>query len=338
MLMKEKKIVTRKHVAEKADVSLAVVSRVLNNSGYVESKKRERVRKIAKELGYNPNPVALSLKKNRTKQLLYYVRDMNNYYYMDMYKGMSDYAASKGYVFILGGYLDAQRVGALMVDGILLPSEFETGQDFLENIHVPVVAATYGAPINTTVHTVDADVETAVQVAIDHLRQLGHRRIAFISYYTSNSLDPRLGAFEKIMSGELGARLNDYILGVPEAVDPTKEVLFFELGEIASQQFLERRLDATAIVCFNDDMAISAMSYLQQAGYSIPGDISIIGIDGHIGGKYSSPPLTTVCINPREHGKQCARMLIRLIEGKDVDNETTISSSLIVRKSTDRIR
>ena len=92
----DKKPVTRKDIAELCEVSISVVSRALNNSGYVEESKRKKIIATAERLGYVPQPVAMSLQERRTKQLLYYCKDLNNEYYLDMYRGMCQ-AANEGY-------------------------------------------------------------------------------------------------------------------------------------------------------------------------------------------------------------------------------------------------
>ena len=84
----DKKPVTRKDIAELCKVSISVVSRALNNSGYVEESKRKKIIATAERLGYVPQPVAMSLQERRTKQILYYCKDLSNGYYIDMYRGM----------------------------------------------------------------------------------------------------------------------------------------------------------------------------------------------------------------------------------------------------------
>ena len=91
---------TRKDIAELCGVSVSVVSRALNNSGYVEESKRRKIIETAEKLNYIPQPVAMSLQERRTKQLLYYCKDLSNEYYVDMYRGRDT-----------------------MVDGIIMPNE-----------------------------------------------------------------------------------------------------------------------------------------------------------------------------------------------------------------------
>lgn len=119
----DKKPVTRKDIAELCEVSISVVSRALNNSGYVEESKRKKIIATAEKLGYVPQPVAMSLQERRTKQLLYYCKDLNNEYYLDMYRGMCQAANERGYLVTVSGVMKFERIKDTMVDGIIMPNE-----------------------------------------------------------------------------------------------------------------------------------------------------------------------------------------------------------------------
>ena len=324
-------MVTRKDVAEKAGVSPAVVSRVLNDSGYVAEEKRKRVLKVVKSLGYSPNPVAVSLKTNRTKQILYYVKDLSNNYFREMYKGMAEYAASKNYIFVLAGYLEPEGIGRLMVDGVLFPTEDQVRKSIIESLTVPYVAAGYGVPEPSETKTVYTDTRMAIDLACEHLRSLGHRRIAYACPSIATFNETRLKRFLDITGYEPGS---PYILGAPYGMDNLHDVNHFELGIVGARQFLEKKLDATGIICFNDDIAIGLMSHLQKNGVHIPDDVSVVGIDGLMEGKYTSPPLTSVCLEMNRHGKECARVLISMIEGHEDVTPRTIAPKLIIRESS----
>ena len=99
-------IITRKDIAEKAGVSVSVVSRALNNSGYVEAEKKERILQIAQELGYAPNPVAMSLASRRTRQILFYCKDLKNAFNIEVYEGMMQAAKKRNYMVVFNGDTD----------------------------------------------------------------------------------------------------------------------------------------------------------------------------------------------------------------------------------------
>ncbi len=311
-----------------------MVSRVLNNSGYVAQEKRERVLQVVKELNYKPHPVAVSLKNAKTHQILYYVRDLSNIYYMEMYKGMVEYSSQRGYNFLISGHLDFQQINSLMVDGVLLPTESYTTQENLDQIRVPVLAAAYKSPVNPSVPHVDADVETAMTQAVAHLKALGHSRIAYLSMNRCWVNDPRQKCFFRSTVDFWGPGELAPMFGPEYEAEPDYDVNYYEVGILCARQFLESTCGATAVVCFNDDMAIGFMGHLQGLGVRIPADLSVIGIDGHFGGQYCFPPLTTVSIEPHRHGVECARGLIDLIEGRESQALGVVPCRLIVRQST----
>ena len=184
-------VANRKQVAEKAGVSVAAVSRVLNNSGYVSPEKRELVLRVVREMHYEPNPIAVSLKNNRTHQLLFYIRDLSNNYYMEMYKGMSEYAYDNGYMFIISGGFSSKQIKTLMDDGVLLPFQDLSAPAYAGDLHIPTVAVTYGNEIDKNVVHVEVKVADAMKLAIGYLRSMGHSRIAYVSTSKDDYADPR---------------------------------------------------------------------------------------------------------------------------------------------------
>lgn len=329
-------MVTRNEVAIKAGVSVATVSRVMNASDLVSEQKREIVLQVAKELGYYLNPVAVSLKKNKTHQLLYYVRDISNYYYMEMYKGMLDYGKENGYMFIITGNLNYEQIGVLMVDGVVLPTEFFAASEFTGNMRIPVIIASHGKIVENDIVHVVVDSSIALGIAVKYLHSMGHSRIAYGSLNKDAIDEPRQQTYRELMLPIMGETLNDYILGSSYFDETTNEIDYFNIGIIAGKQFVDKKCDATAIICFNDDVATGFMSYIQSQGIKVPQDLSVVGIDGHSVGAFTSPPLTTISISPYQHGVECARMLIGLIEGKEV-KQNPVDIMLIERASVRKI-
>ena len=123
-------MVTRKEVALRAGVSVSVVSRAMNNSGYVEAEKKKRILAIAEELGYYPHPVAEALQKRRTKQILFFCKDLKNSFYIDMYRGMVEAAGKRDYMVVFNGSMDFEKIRNAMIDGIIMPNRY-FGKAFL---------------------------------------------------------------------------------------------------------------------------------------------------------------------------------------------------------------
>ena len=317
---------------------MPVVSRVLNNSGYVAEEKRERVLQAVKDLHYKPNPVARSLKSNRTNQILFYIRDLSNNYYVDMYKGMMDAATEAGFNVIISGNLDIEQIANLMVDGVIFPYEDVATVKELQRIKVPMVAAGYNRA-NPHVETrINVDLAKAVAIALDHLNSLGHLHIGFADWELDR-YDQRLETFRKIrqdLCHAVSPVFASTLMGNP-LIQPHGEVNYFEAGIEAAKQYLKGERKVTGILCLNDDIAIGLMSHLQGAGLRIPDDLSVVGIDDHFSTAYTSPPLTTVSINPVLHGRECALAVIDLIEGREVRSLDQIPCELVIRKSTGRV-
>ena len=336
-------MITRKDVANKAGVSVTIVSRVLNNSGYVAKEKREAVRKAVKELNYRPNPVALSLKKNRTRQILYYVSDLSNYFYMELYQGMMAYALKKNYLIVVSGALQSSQISQIMIDGMILPNEYFSKDVFTQGLTIPMIVASHGLDSNPKFSNVDADTGIAMQMALDYLKNKGHKRIAYASKHKQDLENPRHQRFCDFMRSEYGDAVDQYILGRNEDEIEAQNVNYFECGRKAAQDYLIRRLEITAIVCFNDDTAIGLMSELYKHNIKIPDDLSVIGIDGQLEGQYSSPPLTSVSLNPQLQGKLCAEYLIGYLDqkkGKDIISQPrkiNVPLTLIERESVRQI-
>lgn len=131
--MSAEKNITRKDVAEKAGVSVSVVSRVLNNSGYVDKEKKKKIIKIAEQLGYIPNPIAMALQTRRTYQIIFFCNDLTGAYYNQMYHGMAKTAKERGYHLLLQKDYDFESVKKILADGIIFPTE-NVAQDYAETV------------------------------------------------------------------------------------------------------------------------------------------------------------------------------------------------------------
>ena len=330
-------MVTRKEVALRAGVSVSVVSRAMNNSGYVEAEKKKRILAIAEELGYYPHPVAEALQKRRTKQILFFCKDLKNSFYIDMYRGMVEAAGKRDYMVVFNGSMDFEKIRNAMIDGIIMPNEGIT-QHYLDtvgrNYRLPVVSASYGNAegFSRAVPRVEIDMVRVMELAVRALRENGHRRIALGMPYPFSSMDARRLSFCSLMKEVYGDRLKEYYIGVHrEDMAGDSRILsflederredgmqlmeedFFGKGELAARLFAERRL-------------------------RVPEDISIIGIDGSSARKYMDPLLTSVGLFPEKQGAKCADILLDMLEGKKVKYVSGSPVQLVKGASVRKIR
>lgn len=333
------KRVTRKDIADMLGVSVSVVSRALNNSGYVEKETRKKILSLAEQLHYTPNPIAMTLQQRRTKQIMFVCKDLHNSFNIDLYYGVLNVAEERGYMILLNGKLDFTLFRETLIDGIILSNDYAAyvyDQRCGKNYYLPAVSAGFGYryPMSKAMPVVVWDLYNGMETAIDYLRERGHKKIAYACPDSYKASDPRTIAWHYLMREELGDRLPLFHLGI-NSIDlnelPEKDMLgtveervlaqeeedFFEYGLLAAKVFLERKLDATAIVCFNDEMAFGVLQGLLRSGIRVPQDISLISFDGCYRLPQTSPRLSSVTCEPMNMGAMLADQLIRIISGEE---------------------
>lgn len=343
-------MVTRKDIAERAGVSVSVVSRAINNSGYVEKEKKRKILQIAEQLGYRPNPVAVSLSSQRTKQILFYCRELENGFNIEMYEGMLEQAHKHGYMVVLRGQLDFDSIRNVMVDGLILPNEHVTKLYLAgggRNYHLPAVSAAYGNAVQfkKSVPVIECDLWEGVHIAMKYLQERGHRRVAMIMPYGMDS-ESRSRAWRECIIGCPGICPETYYIGINKECLPGDGRLdrfeeervcdnvlipeaFFEKGRLAAEIFLERRLDATAALCFNDEMALGFYHGLTALGLRIPQDVSVMGIDGSFARRYAGKQLTTLNLHPGQIGMRCMETLLKMINGEKYSYVSRIKMDIL---------
>jgi DNA-binding LacI/PurR family transcriptional regulator len=241
----------------------------------------------------------------------------------------------------VSGGLYIERIGELLIDGLVLPTEAYTRLEYmryLRKYHIPYVVIGYGEHIPKNVYSVTVDTGLAMRKMLEYLRGRGHRRIAFIN---GNDVRPevsRNAAFRSIMAEMYRDRLENYILSSQKIGQEVGSDVFYLIGSDAAEQFAQRKLDATAVICFNDDVAVGFYSRIVKLGYRIPEDISITGFDGLALGEYLSPALTSMSLKPFEHGQKCAEVILGVLQGKRSGYKHSVDFTLIERESIRHLR
>lgn len=185
------KKITRKDIADYVGVSVSVVSRAVNNSGYVEKEKKRKIISAAKKFGYVSSKVAMSLAEQRTRIILFFCKDMDNRYNIEMFLGIRDMAATHGYMAVLNGLIGFDNVKNTLIDGIILPSEL-IAEYYLKrcgmNYNIPAVVCTYGSDykLSKSIPAVDFDMYKAIEMGVRYLRKNGHKKIAYAMPYYFN--------------------------------------------------------------------------------------------------------------------------------------------------------
>lgn len=339
-------MITRKEVAERAGVSVAAVSRVVNNSGYVRYDKRQAIEQAIHDLGYRPKSVPISMGERQTKQIMFCMNGIDDYYALEVYKGVNDYAVRENYVATMGITAHNALLSRIEVDGLILSSEIVAAQFMATVKHalpLPMVYASFGAAIHVPrqLSAVEADTYRAMEVAVECLLDHGHSRIALATPYSIDEQNPRCIAWRNMMLPILGSAVDEYAFVCSEEerapANQGKDGLF-SLGLLLGSRIAARKASVTAVVCFNDIVAMGVMHCFHELGIRVPEDVSIMGIDASSIGKMAYPSLSSVSLSPFIHGQECARILIDLIRGENVSRKTNIPIHLRVTQSIRSIK
>jgi DNA-binding LacI/PurR family transcriptional regulator len=327
-----------RHVAQRAGVSIATVSRVVNGISTVAPELAERVWNAVKEVGYVPNTQARALVSGRSRILGLVVSEITNPFFPELVQEFENLAVEQGYeVFIGSTNYDATRTEALIrrmlqrgVDGVAIMTfgiEEELIQKLVERAF-PLVFVDAG-PDLPNIRIIKVNYGEGIREAVQHLAALGHRQIAFISGpLQMRSAVARRDAFLSAMA-ELG-------LTIPPAhlVEGTHTM---EGGIKASEQLLALAELPTGIVCSNDMTAIGVLHGLHRTTQSVPLDVSVVGFDDIHLAQFMLPPLTTVRMSCKHLATAAVQALRAGIEADSPhaqQKEWPISTQLVVRQST----
>lgn len=338
-------MVTRKEVAARAGVSVAAVSRVVNNSGYVRYDKRQAVEQAIQELGYRPKLAPMVKGEKKTRQIMFCMNGIDDFYALELYKGVSDYAARENYVATMGNAICNELLSQMDIDGLILSNEIFAAQfadDIRHALSIPVVYASFGAGIRPPrqLSSVEADTYHAMEVAVECLIKRGHTRIAMATPFLIDEYNPRCVAWRNMMLPILGASVDAYAF-----ISDEKERTFvhqgpdgfFQLGLNLADRIALSRVPVTAVACFNDILAVGVLHRFHELGIRVPEDISLMGIDASSVGKMTYPSISSVSLSPFIHGQECARILFGLIRGENVSRKINIPIRLRLTQSIKRI-
>jgi LacI family transcriptional regulator len=323
-------------VAQRAGVSSATVSRVLNGSGPVKEETAKHVRQILKELNFIPNPSATTLKYGRSNTYGVIIPDLTNPFFPEFLHSLEDKLVSNDFELLIATTQSSEaklirsvrRMLMRRVDGVLImASEVATRAiEPLFDHSIPIVTIDR-RHVQEGTGDVAIQFEDAYRQAVEHLAKLGHRLIGFIGgeegIYTSRV---RQRAFERAMQSAGLSYEPEFIRVGNYRVSG---------GDAAMRSLLAARKKPTAIVTANDMTAIGAMRALHACGVSIPRDMSIVGFDGIDLGDAMYPPLTTVAVSPVELADACVRALDHLRNGVDQRGlRLSVGCSLVARGTT----
>ena len=331
--------VTITDVARAANVHASTVSRVLNGRAELSllPETRERVIAAATRLGYRPSALARGLRLRRTFTLGMLVPDITNPVFPSIIKGVEGAAHTRGYHLILCNTDDSfEREASYLrvlrewrVDGILIASSSTADSTIAElrREKVPFVLLNSASRASDDLAVVP-DNRHGVSAALDHLIQLGHRRIGLIA-----APQTTMTGQERLLAAR--AALRRHHIAHDDALVAVADSFSEVSGYRAARRLLLDGEPLTAIFCANDLIALGAIRLAREIGLVVPDDLSVVGFNDIPQSELFDPPLTTVRVPQEEMGILAAAVLIDALEGKHLARrQVMLETELIVRAST----
>jgi DNA-binding LacI/PurR family transcriptional regulator len=326
-----------KFLAEHLGLSTATVSLVINRSPSARSiphRTQERIREAARELNYRPNFMARSLRAQRSFTIGVVVPEISEGYAALVLSGIEDHLLEEGYFYFVVSH--RHRADLIEEYPRLLQQRAVEGLIAVDTacqkgVPIPVVAVSGHREVEGVTNIV-LDHALAAKLAIKHLAQLGHRKIAFIKGQEFSSDTEVRWESVREATKELSLEIHDRLVGQLDGESPSPEV-----GYGVTRKLLAAGGDFTALFAFNDISAIGAIRALREGGLRVPEDVSVVGFDDIQSAAFQNPGLTTVRQPLREMGVIAAEILLRRINAAaktPYPKAVTVEPELIVRQST----
>jgi|SRR5690625_59900 len=321
-------------VAKQAGVSIATVSRVINRPSTVAPKTRLRVEKVIEQLNYEPSSLGRNLRNLESRLLLVMIPSISNPFYFDIIKGIETEALKQNYNIMLcetdsnpereNIYFDL--VKSRMADGVISMDPTVNMEKLKEMAkrHAIIQCSEYS--IDSGIPYVSIDSISAAYLAVKHLINIGHEKIALI-----NSDKNFLYARHR-EKGFLKALKEHKIPVNPDYITYSGD-LGFNYGQRAMRRILQLEDRPTAVFAVSDVLAIGALKEIKLKGLEVPRDIAVVGFDKIDFSNMTNPTLTTISQPMYEMGEVAARMLMDKIKGNQVES-VILDHELVIREST----
>lgn len=329
-----------KDVAKEAGVAVNTVSSILNSrkDSWASEETKQRVRDAAKKLGYVPNRMARGLILGKFNTIGLIIPDLQNPFYSALITEIETELIKRNYELIIEDTrldfkrerLCLERIKGRQVDGIIInpinPAIFKTHLEPLAKSGTPVVVLG-GPPENSSLCSVQVDLNSSINDAFRHLAELGHKKIGFILHKLApqETAAPRTARFREAM--------NEHNLESPKEFliqcEPTMEAAFEVFADLIASH--PKKNLPTAFVCMNDLLAMGAMRAARDAKLAIPDDIAFVGVDDIPAARMLPISLTTISQPVHE---MAVHVIEAVLEEKSARKKTILNGQLIVREST----
>jgi LacI family transcriptional regulator len=335
---------TIKDVAKKASVSIATVSFVINDSKHISVETKNRVLKAIKSLKYHPSKSAINLVSGKTGNIGFIITDdhflRTEPFYTSIFLGTEFEARNAGYYILLTSINpDFSKNDPLprfilngSVDGIIVAGKIPSNLiDRMSPYNLPTVFIDY-IPSENCCPLVLIDNLQGGLMATNHLIKLGHTNIAFIGADIEHpSLSDRLKGYKQALENAKIPIKNSLIVTDSKYPDRVN-------GYNSIKSLLSKNKSVTAVFACNDAMAIGVLNYLNDNGYKVPKDISLIGFDDVEADLMLNPPLTTIRVPKIEMGIEALKLLVNTLKNKkSLLKKILVPVELIERESTSKI-
>lgn len=342
----EKRAITIYDIAKEAGVSAATVSRVLTNSTNVRAEKREKVLRLVEKYNFKPNALAKGLADTKSKIIGILVADIRNPFYAELFISCEKAAKDAGYTVLLCNSfneleqevlllekLQEQRVDAIIqiggrVDDLITDVSYAAKVNQIMTT-VPVVVT--GKLEGTRCRMVRIDASRAMDLLMEHLLGLGHQKIALVG----GNLKV-LSTFEKFVCYQETLKRNG-IEFVPELVEENGTYTAQSGYELMTRVFA-RGVVPTAVIAINDFAAAGVMRCIQERGYRIPEDISLVSYDNTQMADLLIPRLTSIDYDYESFGKKLVETAIAAMNAETGEQLQTVTPHLVIRESSGKCK
>lgn len=318
---------TIKDVAKKASVSVATVSRVINNTGYVNEETRQIVLKAIKELDYIPNELARSLFKKQSKIIGLIVPHLSTYFFAELIEALEESLASRGFKLMIFNAKDEierekrymQVFNQYNIDGIILAAHSTQYKDYLD-LNIPII--TIDHTMDEKVPSVTSDNETGAQLAAQKFVDTGCKKVIHLqgpSFLLT--VQKRNKGFKDVIT-KAGIELHTVDLAF---VKPDFSLIYNFIGHYE---------DVDGIFCSSDVMAVHALRALHKLGRKVPEDVQVIGFDNIELCELVTPNLSTIDQSIETIAEEATSTLVAIINKKDTVRHKVIPVKLIERETT----
>lgn len=327
--------VTMKDIADRFNVSKVTVSKALNDKDGVSDELKEKIQTAAEEMGYRFNSIARSLKSSATYNIGVVVAERymdDNAFYMGFYQELVKQLDDKHYSAILNVLLEEDELAPKVpriyqdnkVDGIIILGQMaDIYVELMDNLEIPVMFLDFYDE-HANVDAVITDNFYGAYDLTNYLFKIGHKKIAYVGniFATSSIQDRYLGYCKSLLEHRVALR-EDYVISDRDDVHG---------------KFIDLVLPVempTAFVCNCDQIAHQLITKLQNEGFNVPQDISVVGFDNNIYAKISNPGITTVEVNIKEMSEAVINRMMSKIQDLNIDfGRIAIKGTIIHREST----